>query len=116
MLYPPLGGDALVKGVLHLPHLRHRVGQLQEGLGGAPPRHHHVDVGRPRPQDFQELLQGNPAVAQGVGGLVQDHQVVGPGEEDLLGPPPPLLGQGGGAGEVPAPPGEPVPQAFYGDA
>ena len=61
-----------------LPHLRNKVGQTGQGLGGSPPRRKDFHVGGPRLQNLEDRLEIEQAVVQDDVELVQHDEVIGP--------------------------------------
>src|SRR5579875_1280945 len=57
-----LGANAPVVDVLHLAHLGHGVGQLDQRWGGIAPGDHHVGVGGPLRDPLHDVVGLDPAV------------------------------------------------------
>jgi len=79
----PSARSRLLVVVLHLAHLRHQVGPLDQLRRGAPAGEDHLDLRGPLVQHRQHILDTEQPKPDGHVDLIQHHDVILPGEHGL---------------------------------
>src|SRR5690606_19275670 len=97
-------------------HLGDSIGQIDDFLGTPPAGQTHMYVARALGQRIEHVLQGNPAIDQRVGDLIQYDKEMPPVKNRLPGPVPAIARELRRMLQVFAFPAEAIAQAFYRNA